>query len=229
MPIQFRCTTCNKLLSIARRKGGQIIECPVCGASIRAPEEFLPHPNQHPEAKITQSPQSFVPSKPPISEQPSTAEEISPHLAKSVAPASALSPTALTQQIPPIEPEFHQLKEPAQTAINNITAPTVSKSQGQTSSILELDPDTLFGSKRNTIPKASSYPQPGILEEMYTQPPNPTDNNTAEQIDDIFAPELAGEKPTNSSWKLIVFGILMIFGFLVAAFLAWKLVFSTPS
>lgn len=40
MPIRFRCTNCERLLGIARRKAGTQITCPQCGESITVPHEI---------------------------------------------------------------------------------------------------------------------------------------------------------------------------------------------
>jgi biopolymer transport protein ExbD len=37
MPIQFRCSTCQQLLSISRRKAGQQVFCPSCTAVLQVP------------------------------------------------------------------------------------------------------------------------------------------------------------------------------------------------
>lgn len=37
MPIQFRCSACQRMLSIARRKAGTRIGCPKCGISLIVP------------------------------------------------------------------------------------------------------------------------------------------------------------------------------------------------
>ena len=37
MPIRFRCSRCNRLLGIARRKAGTETKCPHCGATIVVP------------------------------------------------------------------------------------------------------------------------------------------------------------------------------------------------
>jgi phage FluMu protein Com len=39
MPIQFRCTYCNQLLSIATRKAGAVVNCPTCDARIIVPRQ----------------------------------------------------------------------------------------------------------------------------------------------------------------------------------------------
>ena len=37
MPIRFRCVYCNKLLGIARRKGGAVVNCPECNQPLIVP------------------------------------------------------------------------------------------------------------------------------------------------------------------------------------------------
>jgi phage FluMu protein Com len=39
MPIRFRCTSCRKLLGIARRKAGTVVKCPDCGSDLIVPTE----------------------------------------------------------------------------------------------------------------------------------------------------------------------------------------------
>jgi phage FluMu protein Com len=39
MPIRFRCSRCNRLLGIARRKAGAETKCPHCGATIMVPRD----------------------------------------------------------------------------------------------------------------------------------------------------------------------------------------------
>jgi DNA-directed RNA polymerase subunit RPC12/RpoP len=41
MPIRFRCTTCNRLLSTARRKAGKRVVCPQCEGEIIVPDADL--------------------------------------------------------------------------------------------------------------------------------------------------------------------------------------------
>lgn len=49
MPIHFRCAHCEKLLGIARRKAGTIVNCPQCGQPLIVPtpddEPFTPVPD----------------------------------------------------------------------------------------------------------------------------------------------------------------------------------------
>lgn len=42
MPIQFRCSHCNQLLGIARRKAGAVVDCPTCGRRVIVPRPDEP-------------------------------------------------------------------------------------------------------------------------------------------------------------------------------------------
>ena len=52
MPIHFRCAHCEKLLGIARRKAGTIVNCPQCGQPliVPTPEDDEPEQAADPEA-----------------------------------------------------------------------------------------------------------------------------------------------------------------------------------
>ncbi len=55
MPVRYRCTRCQLLLSITRRKIGEEVPCPSCGALTRIPEhdvEEFPAPNQQREEEV---------------------------------------------------------------------------------------------------------------------------------------------------------------------------------
>ena len=39
MPIQYSCSSCQKRLSISRRKAGELVACPVCGVETQVPLE----------------------------------------------------------------------------------------------------------------------------------------------------------------------------------------------
>jgi hypothetical protein len=39
MPIRFRCSHCQQLMGIARRKAGQLVRCPSCEGEVRVPGE----------------------------------------------------------------------------------------------------------------------------------------------------------------------------------------------
>lgn len=234
MPIHFRCTTCNKLLSIARRKAGQSIDCPVCGANIRVPEEIQPHSQQNADP-TSPGPVSHdfippIPSKPEseIASQLSTLEANLDSRDSVAPPVAFVAPTVLPKTSTS-ETDHFRIPEPTEGNKTKSQIPTPSKLKSPSSSILELDPETFFGSSRTSIPKLSTNPQPGILEEMYTESKGPSSQSVLEELEETLLPELIGEKPSKPSWKLIGYGALMIFGFLVAAFIAWKLVFSTPS
>lgn len=46
MPIKFRCVHCNKLLGIARRKAGTVVECPQCTQQLIVPTPQEPEHEQ---------------------------------------------------------------------------------------------------------------------------------------------------------------------------------------
>ena len=50
MPIRFRCVYCNKLLGIARRKGGAVVNCPQCHQPLIVP---TPEPDNSATAAAT--------------------------------------------------------------------------------------------------------------------------------------------------------------------------------
>ena len=56
MPIRFRCVYCDKLLGIAKRKAGAVVNCPQCGQPLIVP---TPEPEPEPTAAASQ------PSGPP--------------------------------------------------------------------------------------------------------------------------------------------------------------------
>jgi hypothetical protein len=39
MPIRFRCSFCNQLMGISRRKSGTVVRCPVCASPVTVPAE----------------------------------------------------------------------------------------------------------------------------------------------------------------------------------------------
>ncbi len=53
MPVRFRCVYCNKLLSIATRKAGTVINCPTCEKPL-----IVPTPEPENEAQEEPAPQS---------------------------------------------------------------------------------------------------------------------------------------------------------------------------
>lgn len=49
MPIQFRCSACQQLLGIAKRKAGSFVDCPTCAKKVKVPltstvEEYVEPP-----------------------------------------------------------------------------------------------------------------------------------------------------------------------------------------
>jgi hypothetical protein len=60
MPIRFRCVYCDKLLGIAKRKAGAVVNCPQCGQPL-----IVPTPEPEPEPQAT-----AVPSGPASSAGP---------------------------------------------------------------------------------------------------------------------------------------------------------------
>jgi len=59
MPIRFRCVYCDKLLGIARRKAGAVVNCPQCGQPL-----IVPTPEPEPEATAAASKPAAPPSGP---------------------------------------------------------------------------------------------------------------------------------------------------------------------
>ena len=60
MPIRFRCVYCDKLLGIARRKAGAVVNCPQCGQPL-----IVPTPETAPEAAAAASQPAAPPNGPP--------------------------------------------------------------------------------------------------------------------------------------------------------------------
>lgn len=53
MPIKFRCTHCQQLLSVSRKKAGTGVSCPACGGELQVPtiEGFAAAPARPPEPR----------------------------------------------------------------------------------------------------------------------------------------------------------------------------------
>jgi hypothetical protein len=58
MPIRFRCVYCDKLLGIATRKAGTVVNCPQCGQPLIVPS---PEPQVAPAGAAVQAPPSAAP------------------------------------------------------------------------------------------------------------------------------------------------------------------------
>src|SRR5436305_7414662 len=61
MPIRFRCVYCDKLLGIAKRKAGAVVNCPQCGQPLIVP---TPEPEPEPEATAAASQPATPPAAP---------------------------------------------------------------------------------------------------------------------------------------------------------------------
>lgn len=48
MPIRFRCSHCNQLMGIARRKAGMTVQCPTCHAEVVVPPDAEQPPEPPP-------------------------------------------------------------------------------------------------------------------------------------------------------------------------------------
>ena len=48
MPIRFRCSHCNQLMGIARRKAGMKVQCPTCHAQVVVPQSDAAEPPESP-------------------------------------------------------------------------------------------------------------------------------------------------------------------------------------
>jgi hypothetical protein len=58
MPIRFRCVYCDKLLGIARRKAGAVVNCPQCGQPL-----IVPTPESEPVTAAASAPPSPAPKQ----------------------------------------------------------------------------------------------------------------------------------------------------------------------
>ena len=63
MPIRFRCAHCDKLLGIARRKAGSIVNCPQCGQPLIVPTPEDEVPDAEESTKQTELPTDRGPAK----------------------------------------------------------------------------------------------------------------------------------------------------------------------
>jgi biopolymer transport protein ExbD len=104
LPIQFRCTTCNQLLSISRKKAGVEILCPKCTTMTRVPQ--LPAGDDEPVAEKPAPPK--VAPKPPQAppqklEQPLRREvaETRRREEEQAAPPPVFTPAPLSRPEPP--------------------------------------------------------------------------------------------------------------------------------
>jgi biopolymer transport protein ExbD len=100
LPIQFRCTTCNQLLSISRKKAGVEILCPKCTTLTRVPQ--LPAGDEEEPAEESAPPKvtlkAAAASAPPA--PPPPREELKPPRREVVEAPPAVAPPSLPPEIP---------------------------------------------------------------------------------------------------------------------------------
>jgi DNA-directed RNA polymerase subunit RPC12/RpoP len=227
MPIQFRCQTCRKLLSVARRKSGQDTECPVCGSKTRVPGDIPDGPPSgstatHPEMVAAPYTGKAVPA--PYAEKAVPA----PYAEKAVpAPyAEKAVPASGADVMPsPAAPR----PDPSGTSTPAIGTPSAAKPSAMkpkripgSSGILEIDPDRLFGKShsKNTGSSPSLEKPAKELSDYFEA------IDRAQEMEDsgsqaVEVPEPFLRKP--SSWKLrffaaVIFAVLasaLVVGFLL--------------
>ncbi|HEV3262948.1 MAG TPA: hypothetical protein VG013_39295 [Gemmataceae bacterium] len=97
MPIRFRCAYCNQLMGIARRKAGQVVQCPKCARQVVVPSTDIA---AEPE------PSAPAPANEPLFERSDFDALFNPQAASAPAPAKAfdfVSPPA-PPFVPPAPP-----------------------------------------------------------------------------------------------------------------------------
>ncbi|MBN2023056.1 MAG: zinc ribbon domain-containing protein [Pirellulales bacterium] len=77
MPIEFRCTQCDKLLRTPDETAGRQAKCPVCGAIIAVPELATGSPFAGPAQAAPPSDNPFASPVGPLVEGPSAASRVS--------------------------------------------------------------------------------------------------------------------------------------------------------
>ena len=73
MPIRFRCPTCNRQLSTARRKAGSQVVCPRCEDEITVPDADLADPGTAEVSRSAQAVQAGIAKPPRVNGRPATA------------------------------------------------------------------------------------------------------------------------------------------------------------
>ncbi|HZV07420.1 MAG TPA: hypothetical protein VE999_20215 [Gemmataceae bacterium] len=105
MPIRFRCSHCNQLMGIARRKAGTMVRCPTCQAEVLVPQ---PDPDDKPAPPPAQ-PIADVPA--PVFERSDFEAFLNNPVVENVSAPSAAAPPAppppspFATEIPP-SPSF---------------------------------------------------------------------------------------------------------------------------
>ena len=64
MPIEFRCTQCNKLLRTADDSAGKKAKCPECGQVLRGPAPEPAAPADAPQSAVVDAPPTDVSGEP---------------------------------------------------------------------------------------------------------------------------------------------------------------------
>ncbi len=117
MPIQFRCTTCNQLLSISRKKAGVEISCPKCRKLTRVPQiaeaENAPADDPPAAPPLTEPQPASLRSRPapPIVERKPESARSAPPAEPAPPPPAVITPPASAQP-PGTPPEVAPRREP---------------------------------------------------------------------------------------------------------------------
>jgi hypothetical protein len=98
MPIRFRCTFCNQLMGIAKRKAGAVVRCPACASQVTVPAP----PSEQRAAPAPREPARRVPS-PPIFER-SDFGELFERPARAQAPGGSPGRLAPAVELPALPP-----------------------------------------------------------------------------------------------------------------------------
>lgn len=212
MPIQFRCNTCRKLLSVARRKAGQETECPVCGSKTRVPQD-VPEEASSPGVLLQTAPAGDQ-SKP-------APAFIPPLTAANAAPAPTIPTPAVSEKGAPGTSQIPQ-PVPSQPAAPKSATGQTKKLPGS-SGILEIDPDRLLGksgvkSHGSELKSSPARELSDYFEAIDRSHPEDGSGSQAVEVPEPFLPQ-------SSSWKLQVFGgvlILALASALVVGFLLLK-------
>ncbi|HET6575326.1 MAG TPA: hypothetical protein VFG68_17095 [Fimbriiglobus sp.] len=76
MPIRFRCPTCNRQLSTARRKAGTQVVCPRCEDEITVPDADLADPGTAEVSQPVEAVQSGTTMPPRVNGHPATTRPV---------------------------------------------------------------------------------------------------------------------------------------------------------
>ncbi|WP_197453316.1 ExbD/TolR family protein [Caulifigura coniformis] len=116
MPIQFRCTTCNQLLSISRKKAGVEILCPKCTTLTRVPQLDSTGDVAPPaQAEVTRPETSAPPKAAPLKEVAKSAPVVAPEEQKAPRREAIETPPVPAPPVlpPPVVEAIPRAPEPA--------------------------------------------------------------------------------------------------------------------